>query len=147
MSRWAGIKDGTVKTVAVSGTEPPLGPLDAWVPLPGGSPVGPGWSYDGSTFTPPPPRPPRTVVPRDTLLDRFTDNELAEIAHWRRFRQKPDGSPVPYAQWRALEVAQWRIEAADRVRLDAPAVVQYINGLETVGILAAGRAAEILAPE
>jgi hypothetical protein len=49
MKRWASIRNGVVDMVVEQDTQPQI--AGTWVEC--SSEVGPGWLYDGSTFSPP----------------------------------------------------------------------------------------------
>jgi hypothetical protein len=53
MKRWALIKNGVVDMIVEQDTQPQIAGM--WVEC--SNQVGPGWLYDGSTFSPPPPPP------------------------------------------------------------------------------------------
>lgn len=53
MKRWALIVNSVVSMVVEQDTQPQI--AGVWVECP--NYVGPGWLYDGSTFSPPPPPP------------------------------------------------------------------------------------------
>lgn len=54
---------------------------DGWVALPDGSPVGPGWTFDGEEYSPPPPPPqPRRLIAKSTVQERVnTIGKLDEV--------------------------------------------------------------------
>jgi hypothetical protein len=67
---YARIENGTVAELFT--TSQPISeifcPELTWVPVPAGSAVVPGWSYDGTSFAAPPPRSQNVIVP-PTLAD------------------------------------------------------------------------------
>lgn len=128
MERYAQIVNGTVHQVIESETDPD-GTNGAWVPC---GNAGPGWLYDGTTFTAPPaPAPVRTLT-KLQYMNRFTDSELAGIYTAAK-------SVVQVEIW--LE----KFKLASEVNLDDTATVAGLQAMEAAGLLAAGRAAEILA--
>lgn len=68
------------------------------------------------------------------FLDRFTDEELLAV----RAAAQHDA---------AVELWLWRFDHAENVSLADPRTVKGVEGLEQAGLLAAGRAAEILGLE
>lgn len=98
--------------------------------------VGIGWTFENNEFKAPV-IPEEVVVPKTTLtkleyMDRFTDAELAAI----------------YAAAKtSVEVEIWlgRFKLASKVNLTDERTIAGVNALETAGLIATGRAAEILA--
>lgn len=91
--------------------------------------------FDNGKITTPPADPPR---PKDKRLfthlefmRRLTDEELAMI--YGAARQSP-----------ALEVWLEKFKMAREISLDDPEIVQGVTVLEQMGLLAEGRAAEVL---
>jgi hypothetical protein len=96
--------------------------------------AGPGWTFDGTTLTPPPapvPEPVRVITPRE-FRQRFTDTEQAGIMA---------------AAMQDVQVLDWRLRAAEArdIDLDHPETALGIDFLISKGLLAEGRKAEILA--
>lgn len=114
---YAFIQNGLVHEIiapalAEDGTEVPIGErftpelVAQMVTLPAGSPVQPGWRYDGEALLPPlpppPPTPEQNAAQRDALLtaaalriaplqdaadlDDATPEELAALTAWKRYR-------------------------------------------------------------
>lgn len=104
----------------------------------GGQNPGPGWKTpDGVTFTPPPEPdpaelPPAPLSPLD-FIRRFTKAERKDIR--RAAKQDED-----------LDDFLYLLQMAGSVHLDNQDTIDGVNALEQAGIIAAGRAAEILAP-
>jgi hypothetical protein len=94
-------------------------------------PCGTGWTFDGSTYTPPV-QVPRTTIRKADFFLRFTDAEITAIYN--------DAKTRP-----ATQLALKRLETMDSVDLGLSQNITRINTLETLGLIAAGRAAQILA--
>lgn len=98
--------------------------------------VGIGWTFENNEFKAPV-IPEEVVVPKTTLtkleyMDRFTDAELAAI----------------YAAAKtSVEVEIWlgRFKLSSKINLTDERTIAGVNALETAGLIATGRAAEILA--
>lgn len=71
------------------------------------------------------------ILTRLEFLDRFTDTELAGIL-------------AAGAQSTAIQVWIKKLELAGEVDLDSPRTVAGVQALEAAGLVAAGRAAQIL---
>lgn len=88
--------------------------------------------YPGATLLPEPPQPMATVtLTKLEYMDRFTDIELAGI----------------YAAAKtSVQVEIWleRFKLATEVDLSDPRTVAGVQALETAGLIAPGRTAEIL---
>lgn len=80
---------------------------------------------------PPPPPPPVTVLSKFEFLKRFTSDERKAIN--AAAKVDPD-----------VEDFKMLLDAAQEVDLGNPDTVSGVNLLETAGLLASGRAAEIL---
>lgn len=116
-----------------------LTPADAQV-------VGIGWTWTGGTFHAPAvqvdvPRPKTIRIP--SLMQRMTLNEEIAFDLLRQF----DATQGNAAQKAA---ARWRVRyqhllELGSAKLTKPVIANFFNDLEAVGVLAAGRAAEILA--
>ena len=93
--------------------------------------AGPGWQYQHGKFTPPdpatPPPPPLTQL---AFLRRFTAEE--------RIASRASADPVVQDFLHLLGLAQ-------EIRLDDADTVAGVHYLESLGLLAEGRAAEVLA--
>ena len=100
--------------------------------------VGPGWHYDGVTFAPPTPPAPvvldRHITPFSFLV-RFTDSEAVAIDL---------ASQGATAQAAAMRRYQNKINVASWIGLDDAATRGGVQQLESVGLIGAGRAAQIL---
>lgn len=90
-----------------------------------------GWAWDGANFTPPE-QPRRSVISRVEFMERFTDSELIAILVDAKTRN-------------ATALALNRLAHMDHIDLSAAPVVNRVNALESLGLIATGRAAQILA--
>lgn len=82
--------------------------------------------------------PPKDTLTREAFLARFTEQERQDIFDAAR----NDGRAAVRVQMQAF--LDW-LKMVDPIRLDNGYVVKSVQGLETAGLLAAGRAAEVLA--
>lgn len=133
---------GVVENVAIADD-----PLESnWIDLTDVTPEpGPGWTYDGSAFAAPPVLP-EPILPRHitqyAFRQRFTQAErvAVEIASL-----DDPGAPLPARQQAAaLRVSMDDLAQARYVDLDLPTVATSLAALESAGLLASGRANEIL---
>jgi len=125
--KYAIIENGIVANVALA--EEPL--ATNWVEC---QDAGPGWAYANGVFTPPVaqlPEPARRILTKIEFLRLLTQDE--RIA----FRQAAKVSPV-------MEDFMHLLDSATEVSKDDPDVIKGLNDGEAAGLLAAGRAAEIL---
>ncbi|MGH8073654.1 MAG: hypothetical protein ACREO4_06225 [Lysobacter sp.] len=104
-----------------------------------------GWSYDGTTFSPPAapvPDPETRHVTRLAFRNRFTQVELVtlEIAAL----DDPAASMDQRQQAAAIRVMMRQVDNANYVDLDRPDTRGGVEQLEAGGLLALGRALEIL---
>lgn len=135
--RFGLIQGGIVATVVEQDSTPQI--AGQWVAC---GNAGPGWTYDGSTFAPPPaPTLPRHIT-QYAFRQRFTQAERVaiEIASL----DDPSASMAQRQQAAALRVAMTDLAQAQFVNLDLPTVATALADLETAGLLAAGRASEIV---
>lgn len=101
---------------------------------------GVGWSYDGIEFSPPlVPQPPAFDRPRHitqlAFISRFTDAEAVAI----------DLASIGATQQAAsVRRHQKKVDAATYIDLDRTDTRTGVQALETAGLLAAGRALQIL---
>lgn len=84
-----------------------------------------------SVSTEPPDAPRSRILTRLAFMRRFTDAELATI-----YTAEEQGV--------VLKVWLDKFRLAEEISLDDPEIIAGVNGLEQMGILAAGRAAEVL---
>lgn len=128
MKRYAKVVDGVIYQVIESMFDPD-GINGEWVAC---GDAGPGWSYDGTTFAPPISTP--TVHPwtKKEFLLKFTPVEYAAI--------------VAATKTNAVLDYYWQVfMVADNVVNTDPVTIGGVKALEVEGLLAPGRAAEILA--
>lgn len=141
MSRvFAIIENGVVSNVILAEAWPDGIDITDVVPRPG-----PGWSYDGQTFTPPPTSPPAPVsrhITRLAFRQRFTQAELVtiEIA----CLDDPSAPIQQRQQAAALRVMQRQVSEAAYIDLDRPDTRAGVQQLEAAGLIGPGRAAQIL---
>ena len=128
MQRYAQIHEGTVRYVIESETDPD-GINGAWV---GCGDASPGWLYDGATFAPPAPVVLPKILTKVQYLKRFTQAERIAI----REAAKTSAVVNDYVQL---------LDASSDVDLADEDTVAGAQQLESAGLLAAGRAAEVLA--
>ena len=125
MKRWALIKNGVVDTVVTQTAQPQV--FGTWVECP--DYVGPGWLYNGSTFSSPP-----AVEPTITKLAfryRLTDAEYVGILS----AAKTD-----------VEVAAWveTFNMVTQINLDDPRTKSGLDMMVSKNLLTAERETEIL---
>lgn len=111
-----------------------------------------GWSFDGEQFVapaappPPPPPPPATPEPRKitplAFRRRFTKAERAAV-EWAAV-DKPDRPEAERQMAAALRANLKDQEQASHIDLDDPELIEGVETLEVVGLIAAGRAQAIL---
>lgn len=109
-----------------------------------GTPVARGWLYDGTDFTAPePPAPePQRIFTRYGFLNRLTMDEQVAI---EMAIEKEHPSLNLNGQERAtLRVFNRMIGTAQEVDLEDPNTIQGIQFLEAIGLIATGRADEVL---
>lgn len=127
------INGNRITAIALDGYVP-TGTEDALVDAPEGfSPADmERYRYEGGRLYIP--EDPVVVLPLTKLafIDRFTDAELLAI------REAAKTSPE-------VELWLWRFERAEDISLSDERTVAGVQGLEAAGLLAEGRAAEILA--
>lgn len=129
MNRYAQLSGGVVHSVINSETDPD-GINGEWIAC---GNAGPGWTYDGTTFTAPALVAP-TPMPwtKKEFLLKFTPEEYAAI--------------IAATKTNAVLDYYWQIfMVADNVFKTDPVTIGGVQALEANGLLAAGRAAEILA--
>lgn len=84
------------------------------------------------------PRTPQRLLPKWYFIQRFTDTER------RAFFGFPLDSTKIEAQRKIVSALMWYLLYLDTINLDDTSLAAGIEYLETVGILATGRAAQIL---
>ena len=129
MKRYAKVVDGVIYQVIESMFDPD-GINGEWVAC---GNAGPGWLYDGVAFSAPLEQTP-VALPwtKKEFLLKFTPSEYAAIIAATKV------NPLLDYYWQLFMVAE-------NVLKTDPATIAGINALEGAGMLAAGRAAEILA--
>lgn len=104
----------------------------------------PGWLYEAGDFTPPADNSPpeKRHVTRLAFRNRFTLAELTaiEIA----CLDVPTASTVQRQQAAALRVMQRQVDTATYIDLERPDTRAGVQQLEAMGVIAAGRALQIL---
>ena len=139
---YALIKNGLVEQVIVSDAEFAQSIARKWdavTPAIDGCAI--GWAWDGEAFTPPAPPPAPEPTPRPkhitrlAFLNRFTDAEAISIDL---------ASIGATAQEAGLRRYMNKVNAATFIDLARPDTRSGVQALEAGGVLAAGRAAEIL---
>ena len=113
-----------------------------WAPAQG---AGIGWHYDGEAFTAPVPESPPAQDTRITRLafrKRFTQAE--KVALEIAAIDDPSATPAQRAQAAALRAYLKDVDAATFIDLADAHVAAGVQTLEAAGLLAAGRAAEIV---
>lgn len=136
MARFALIKNGQVVNVVEQAAAPPGG---KWVDV-SATPVSPGLTYDGSIFAPV-----RVVYKRilsGAFWDRFSNGELVDYDV--AMQHDPAASSGAKKDAARLRVFRREIGETGYCDLTRSRVRSFVQGLETAGILAAGRALEIL---
>ncbi|MCW5648344.1 MAG: hypothetical protein KIS62_01225 [Ramlibacter sp.] len=149
---WARIVDGRVVELLASATEPAqivggtVGNIVEQIDAPGagwvdcsGLPIGPGWAHDGEAFAAPASARQITVL---GFRNRFTQAEKValEIAGL----DDPGAGMSARAQAAAIRASLQDVMAATYIDLDRADTRAGVQALEAGGILAAGRALEIL---
>ena len=133
MARWALIKGGIVATVVEQATQPTVDLGGSWVDITGQH-VGPGFTYDGNDFAAPVVA--VSLSPRD-FLRRFTAAEreaLEDLA--------AGGTANVKKKFAAFKTY---IQTGGNVELDDNYIIASLTAMEAAGVIAAGRAAQILA--
>lgn len=114
-------------------------PDDRWVVLPANA--GKGYSWDGTTWVAPTPIPEARNVSREDFVDRFTDEELAELTE---ILARGPGSQGRDPKWAVVRVAKERMDAKSEIDLASENLDAYLSRLVTFGVLTEQRKAEIL---
>lgn len=135
MARWALIRSGRVDTICEMASQPQVDFGGAWVDVTGMH-VGPGYTYDGSTFAAPTAPNIRSLPPRD-FWRRFTSAE----------REALENKLATGTQTVKDKIAAFRtyVLTGGAVELDDDYIIAAVAQMETAGVIAAGRAAQILA--
>lgn len=133
MARWALIRAGAVVTVVEQPAEPTVDLGGQWVDVTGLH-VGPGYTYDGVNFSAPVisvSLPPREFWRRFTAAEREKLEDLA-MTGTASVKKK-------------LAAFKTYVQTGGNVELDDDYIIAIVAAMETAGVIAAGRAAEILA--
>ena len=132
MARWALVRAGRVDTVVEQATQPTVDLGGAWVDITGQH-VGPGYTYSGGVFTAP------VVVvslpPRD-FWKRFTTAE-------REALQDKLGTGTQAVK-NKLNAFRDYVQTGGNVELADDYIIASVTAMETAGVIAAGRAGQIL---
>ena len=131
MALYAKVDRGVVRNV-VDSDSPPGSP---WVACP--ATVGRGWTYDGSTFAAPIPIAAYSLTQRE-FVQRFTAAEREALEN--KAQTGTQGVKDKIAAFKTY------IQTGGRVELNDDYIVAAVMQMEAAGVIAAGRAAEILAP-
>ena len=132
MSRWALVRGGTCVTVVEQATQPTVDLGGQWVAA--GS-AGPGWTWDGNAWAAPAPEAVRSLSPRG-FLRRFSAAEREALE---------DLAATGTANVRKkLAAFKTYVQTGGYVELDDDYIVAAVTAMETAGVVAAGRAAQIL---
>ena len=136
--RYAQVVNGVVAMV-IEAVEDPDGTNGQWLAC---GDAGPGWQYDGESFTPPAAPVARRWITCLAFDNRFTQAESVgiEIAQL----DDPSASMPARQAAAALRASQRKVDRATYIDLDRPDTRAGVLALEAGGLLGAGRALEIL---
>lgn len=151
MMRHAVLRGDAVANIIIA--SPGFDPGDGQrvVPLEDGVPVGPGWTYDGETFSPPAEPDPQPMAPdlrptKSRFGDLFTDDQHGRmnLIRWQcsqmdaTDRAVPD-NPLVYAEtmFRKFDLP------AEFIELDNPMVADGLGLLGMLGVFGDDAATEI----
>lgn len=141
--QYALIENGVVSNIAVADEAAAAELPGTWVP---GAGACIGWHYDGEQFTPPvveaPPPIEARRITRLAFRKRFTQAE--KVALEIAALDDPSATPAQRAQAAALRAYLKDVDAATFIDLADAHVAAGVQTLEAAGLLAAGRAAEII---
>jgi hypothetical protein len=132
MARWALVRGGKVDTVVEQVTTPTVDLGGQWIDITGQH-VGPGYTYNGSTFAAP-----AVVV------------SLTPKAFWQRFtaaeREALQDKLATGTQPVKNKLNAFRdyVATGGNVELSDDYIIASVTAMESAGVLAAGRAAQIL---
>jgi len=128
--RYARVEAGIVREVAIMNYEPDPPESGQWVED-SAEAAQPGGGWDGATFSAPTPSPRMRLSVRE-FREQFTEAEKQAIYTAAKTSV-------------AVEVWLDDLRSVTYVDLDFPQTVASVQGLESAGLIASGRAAEILA--
>ena len=131
MALYAKVDRGVVRNV-VDSDSPPGSP---WVACP--ATVGRGWTNDGSTFAAPIPIAAYSLTQRE-FVQRFTAAEREALEN--KAQTGTQGVKDKIAAFKTY------IQTGGNVELNDDYIIAVVMQMEAAGVIAAGRAAEILAP-
>ena len=131
MALYAKVDRGVVRNV-VDSDSPPGSP---WVACP--ATVGRGWTNDGSTFAAPIPIAAYSLTQRE-FIQRFTAAEREALEN--KAQTGTQGVKDKIAAFKTY------IQTGGRIELNDDYIIAVVMQMESAGVIAAGRAAEILAP-
>ena len=141
--KYALIENGAVANIAVADEAAAAELPGTWVPAQGAAI---GWLYDGAAFHPPQsPQAPADMPRRITRLafrKRFTQAE--KVALEMAALDDPSATPAQRAQVAAMRAYLKDVDAATFIDLADAYVSAGVQTLEAAGLLAAGRAGEII---
>lgn len=132
MARWALVRGGRVDTVVEQSEQPTVDIGGQWIDITGQH-VGPGCTYSGGTFAAPVvvvSLPPREFWRRFTAAERETLEDLAVNG----------GAAVK----KKLAAFKTYLATGGNVELSDDYIIAAVTAMESAGVLAAGRAAQIL---
>jgi hypothetical protein len=132
MARWALVRGGKVDTVVEQATTPTVDLGGQWIDITGQH-VGPGYTYNGSTFAAP-----AVVVslPPKAFWQRFTATEREALQD----KLATGTQPVK----NKLNAFRDYVATGGNVELSDDYIIASVTAMESAGVLAAGRAAQIL---
>ena len=129
------IENGVVANVIVADAWPSGIDITNFTPRPG-----PGWTYDGTTFSPPAPPAPAPSAPTTTpfmshfgFLSRLTPQERTAV------RSATATDPV-------LDDAMFLFNSAERIDVTLPTTQQLVGYLAQQGHITQSRVPELLSP-
>lgn len=134
MARWALIKNGAVITCVEQSLQPTVDLGGPWIDITGQH-VGPGYGWNGSAFTPP--QAPAVSLTLRQFWQRFTVAEREALQHILATGTQP--------QKNKLNAFREYLATGGNVELADDYIVASVATMEAAGVLAAGRAAQILA--
>lgn len=132
MARWALVRGGHVDTVVDQAEQPTVDLGGAWVDVTGQH-VGPGYTYNGAVFAPPVVAvslPPREFWKRFTAAEREAlQNKLATGTQGVKDK---------------MNAFRDYVATGGNVELKDDYIIAAVTAMESAGVIAAGRAAQIL---
>lgn len=132
MARWALVRNGRVDTVVEQPAQPSVDLGGAWVDVTGQH-VGPGYTYNGAVFAPPVVA---VSLPPREFWRRFTATEREALEN--KLATGTQAAKDKIAAFRTYVLTGGNVELADDY------IIAAVTAMETAGVIAAGRAAQIL---